>query len=54
MCKRCGESVDHLLLHCPIAYDVEYDLLLVWYLLGDAAKGSGFVGLLVMQFQATL
>ena len=19
MCKRCGESVDHLLLHCPIA-----------------------------------
>ena len=22
MCKRCGESVDHLLLHCPIAYDL--------------------------------
>ena len=32
---------------------MEYDLLFVLYLLGDAAKGSGFVGLLVMQFQAT-
>ena len=21
MCKRCGESMDHLLLHCPIAYE---------------------------------
>ena len=20
MCKRCGESMDHLLLHCPMAY----------------------------------
>ena len=22
MCKRCGESVDHLLLHCPIASEL--------------------------------
>ena len=22
MCKRCGESVDHLLLHCPIAFEM--------------------------------
>ena len=22
MCKRCGEFVDHLLLHCPIAYEM--------------------------------
>ena len=22
MCKRCGDSVDHLLLHCPIAYEM--------------------------------
>ena len=22
MCKRCGESVDHLLLHYPIAYEM--------------------------------
>ena len=22
MCKRCGESVYHLLLHCPIAYEL--------------------------------
>ena len=21
MCKMCGKSVDHLLLHCPIAYE---------------------------------
>uniref|UniRef100_A0A7N2MUR0 La-related protein 6B n=1 Tax=Quercus lobata TaxID=97700 RepID=A0A7N2MUR0_QUELO len=33
--------------------DVEYDLLLAWYLLGDASKGSGFVGLLDMQIQAS-
>ena len=33
---------------------MECGLLLVWYLLGDAVKGSGFVGFLVMQFQATL
>ena len=22
MCKQCVESVDHLLLHCPIAYEL--------------------------------
>ena len=22
MCKRCGESVDHILLHCPIAWEL--------------------------------
>ena len=22
MCKRCGESVEHLLLHCPIASEL--------------------------------
>ena len=22
MCKRCGESVDHLLLHCPVAWEL--------------------------------
>ena len=32
---------------------MEYGLLLVWYLLGDAAKGSGSIGLLGLQFQAS-
>ena len=22
MCKRCGEALDHLLLHCPIAFEL--------------------------------
>ena len=22
MCKRCGKSLDHLLLHCPIAWEL--------------------------------
>ena len=22
MCKRCGESVDHLLLHCPVTWEL--------------------------------
>ena len=22
MCKRCGESMDHFLLHCPIAWEL--------------------------------
>ena len=31
MCKRCRKSVDHLLLHCPIAYDL---WSMVFYLFG--------------------
>ena len=31
MCKRCGESVDHLLLHCSIAWEL---WSLVFYLFG--------------------
>ena len=31
MCKRCGESVDHLLFHCPIAWEL---WSLVFYLFG--------------------
>ena len=38
MCKRSGEPVDHLLLHCPIAYDfVVYGL---WF----APECFGLVG----------
>ena len=50
MCKRCGESIDHLLLHCPFAFEM---WSMVFCLLGDAAKGSGFVRLLVLQLQAS-
>ena len=31
MCKRCGEFADHLLLHCPIAYEL---WTIVFYLFG--------------------
>ena len=31
MCKSCGETVDHLLLHCPIAYEL---WTMVFYLFG--------------------
>ena len=31
MCKKSGESVNHLLLHCPIAYDL---WSMVWALFG--------------------
>ena len=31
MCKKKGESVNRLLLHCPIAYELWY---MVWTLLG--------------------
>ena len=31
MCKRCGEFMDHLLLHCPIAWEL---WSLVFYLFG--------------------
>ena len=37
MCKRCKESVDRLLLQCPIAYELwSMVFLLVWYSLGYA------------------
>ena len=24
MCRHCGETVDHLLLHCEMAYDLSW------------------------------
>ena len=54
MCKRCGESIDHLLLHCPIAYEM---WSMIFCLFGICwvmpQRVSGFVGLLDMQFQAS-
>jgi len=35
MCKGSGESVDHLLLHCPIAIEL-WSMVLVWNPFGDA------------------
>ena len=47
ICRSSPPSLSYSL------WDVEYDLLLVWDLLGDASKGSRLVGLLDMQFQAS-
>ena len=46
MCKRDGETIDHLLLHCPIARVVEFGFFLVWGCLGDATRCVGMAGLL--------
>jgi hypothetical protein len=40
MCKKCGETVDHLLLHCMIASDLWYS---IFYLFGLALVMSRWV-----------
>uniref|UniRef100_A0A7N2LZJ6 FeS cluster biogenesis domain-containing protein n=1 Tax=Quercus lobata TaxID=97700 RepID=A0A7N2LZJ6_QUELO len=49
MCKGCGESVDHLLLHCPIAFEIwicdPKSLLFIFGMqldYSDALIGGGF------------
>ena len=49
MCKNCGESVDHLLLHCPIAWVVVIGVLFVWNSLGYASEGYWVVWVLAGQ-----
>ena len=49
MCKNCGESVDHLLLHCPIAWVVIIGVLFVWNSLGYASEGYWVVWVLAGQ-----
>ena len=46
MCKRNGELVDHLLIHCSIAFDLVYGVYIVWHSLGYAENSGGAVGLL--------
>jgi hypothetical protein len=40
MCKRDGESVDHLLLHCEVACLVEFYLQPLWAVLGYVSLGD--------------
>ena len=45
--------MDYLLLHCPIAFglwSVVYGFLLIWYTLGYATVGYGFVNIFGGQF----
>lgn len=44
VCKRNGEIVDHLSLHCDVARDMGFDSTF----LGYAPMGGGVVGLLEM------
>ena len=49
MCKRNGESVDHLFLHCPFAMDLVYGFGSIWSNLDYAAHGFGAVRVLARQ-----
>ena len=54
MCKRNGESVDHLLIHCSFASDLWSSVYLVWQSLCQAEDSGGVVGLLARKVWATL
>jgi hypothetical protein len=42
LCKANGESVDHLLLHCPLAKAMWDSVLSIfWSVLGNASPGEG-------------
>ena len=43
MCKRNGKTIAHLLLHCPVAIDVDYDVFTIW---GSLVYAMGVVELL--------
>ena len=43
MCKRNGKTIAHLLLHSPVARDVDYDDFTIW---GSLVYAMGVVELL--------
>jgi hypothetical protein len=41
LCKKSGESIDHLFLHCEVAFrDVECVFSVIWCCLGYASQGE--------------
>ena len=43
ICKRSGESINHLLIHCPIAFELWSMVWSLWCDLGDASKCCKFI-----------
>ena len=43
ICKRSGESINHLLIHCPIAFELWSMVWNLWCDLGDASKCCKFI-----------
>jgi hypothetical protein len=43
MCKKGGESIDHLLLHCDVAWDYEAFFIFCLGWSGLCTMGAGFV-----------
>ena len=54
MCKRNGESVDHLFLHCPLASDL-WSMVFgpFWSFLGYAAHSFGVIMVLARQLSSS-
>jgi hypothetical protein len=44
MCKKSGESIDRLVLHCEVATDLWVSVLSMWDRVGHAPMGGGAIG----------
>ena len=44
ICKKSGESIDHLMLHCEVARDVGLDFPSIWYRVSHAPTDGGAIG----------